>query len=67
LDCTVLKDLPPRGLLTPREAADFFRVTPRTVYLWIDRGDLEAVRIAGSMRIPKAEILRILCQEESTT
>jgi len=54
------KDLPARSLLTPAEVAEFFRVSPKTIYSWIDIGYLGARRFHGSVRIPVVEIIRIV-------
>jgi excisionase family DNA binding protein len=48
-------------LLTAREAATQLHVTPRTVYLWIQAGKLQAVRISERVtRIPASEVARLL-------
>ena len=40
-----------KGFYTPHEVAAFFGVTPQTVYSWIWRGRLPAVKI-GQWKIP---------------
>ena len=44
--------------LTAREVAEIFRITPHTVYSWIKRGDLAAVQLGGSWRIPQSQFER---------
>ncbi len=39
-----------------REVAEHFRLSPRTIYRLIERGELAATRIGGSQRIPASEI-----------
>jgi len=38
-------------MLTVREVAERLRVSPATVYRWVRRGKLEALRIGGTTRI----------------
>lgn len=59
LSSSDFSDLPARSLVTIPEAADFFRVSPKTMYSWVDRGYIGARRFGGSLRIPVAEIIRI--------
>ena len=40
----------PVRLLTPKEAADFLSVSPRTIKRLVSEGDLTAVRVRNSMR-----------------
>jgi excisionase family DNA binding protein len=48
-------------MITPREAAQRLQVTPRTIYLWIRAGKLDAVRISERVtRIPTSEVERLL-------
>jgi excisionase family DNA binding protein len=42
-------------LLTVDETADLARVTRGTIYRWARAGVIPAVRIGGSLRIPRAE------------
>jgi excisionase family DNA binding protein len=53
-------DLPPRSLLTPTECADFFRVSRQTIYFWIDQGILHGQKFGGVVRVPTAEVLRVI-------
>lgn len=41
---------------TPSEVAGTFRVTRRTVYTMIARGDLPAARVGGQWRIPRRAV-----------
>ena len=44
--------------LTAREVAEIFRITQHTVYSWIKSGDLAAVQVGGSWRIPQSQFER---------
>lgn len=50
---------PPR-LLTVTETADLARVAKTTVYRWIRAGELPAIRLGGSIRIPRDELEDLL-------
>jgi excisionase family DNA binding protein len=39
-------------LLTPKQVAAIFTVSVQTIYRWIAAGDLEAVRVGETYRIP---------------
>jgi excisionase family DNA binding protein len=43
---------PPPDYLTTAEAAALYRVNERTIRRWIAAGELEALRIGGTVRIP---------------
>jgi excisionase family DNA binding protein len=47
---------PPSDLLTPKQVAHDFGVTPRTVLKWIDSGHLEAFRIGRAIRISRVQL-----------
>jgi excisionase family DNA binding protein len=52
-----------RQLVTPREAAEFLRLSERSVRRLIDAGVLRAYRVGGpgaSLRIDRAELLDAL-------
>lgn len=52
-----MTDLPDKTLLRVEEVADFFSVTNRTIYLWIEHGHLEAERTPGrSIRILRESV-----------
>ena len=55
-----MTDLPDKPLLRADEAALFFRVTRKTVYLWVQEGKLEGHKIHGVLRIPRAAVLRLI-------
>lgn len=49
----------PQPPATKAEAAVALQVSPRTIDRLIARGQLEAIRVGGSVRIPRAELVRI--------
>ena len=51
---------PDRRLLTEREVADIFTVSPRTVRRWATAGELTAIRIGGVTRYREAEVLNVI-------
>lgn len=53
-------DLTDRLALTVRESASVLGVGRDAVYNAINRGDLRAVRLGGSLLVPRAELERIL-------
>jgi len=54
-----LKKLTNKDLFRPDEVASYFSVTKKTVYLWVEVGILEAVKVGGVLRIPKSAIIAI--------
>jgi excisionase family DNA binding protein len=42
-------------MLTVEEVADRLKVTPRTVYRWIDDGKLKALKIGGVVRVTEED------------
>jgi len=58
-----------RRLLTEREVADIFTVSPRTVRRWATAGELTAIRIGGVTRYREAEVLNVIgpTNEEGAT
>jgi excisionase family DNA binding protein len=49
--------LPPKPLLRVSEVADYFDVTERTVYLWIQNGHLQTIQTPrGQWRITRESI-----------
>jgi excisionase family DNA binding protein len=42
-------------MLTVEEVANRLKVTPRTVYRWIDEGKLKSLKIQGVVRITEEE------------
>jgi len=56
-----MKYLPEKDLYRPDEVAAYFSVTRKTIYQWIEKGKLKAVRIANNqLRIQREEILEII-------
>jgi excisionase family DNA binding protein len=53
-----LEDAP--DVLTVPEAAHYLRIGRNAAYEAVQRGELYAVRIGGSLRVPKAAVLRML-------
>jgi excisionase family DNA binding protein len=52
-----MSDLPDKNLFRVGEVADFFSVTDRTVYLWIEHGHLETEATpAGQIRITRDSV-----------
>ena len=47
---------PPVQFLTLSEAADFLRVSHRTLYRWVQEGKLKRFRVGNTTRIPRAAI-----------
>lgn len=47
-------------LLTIAEVAEQLRVDVSTVYRWTTAGTLDAVRFAGSVRVPADELSRFI-------
>jgi excisionase family DNA binding protein len=52
--------LPDKELLRPDEVAKYLSVTRKTVYLWVDSGILEAVRVCKLLRIRRTEVEKLL-------
>jgi len=53
-------ELPAKTLFTPREVADFFSVTTRTIYNWCEEGKLKYAKVGGVIRIYRFSIIEIL-------
>lgn len=47
-------------MLTVEEVAERLKVTPRTVYRWINEGKLKALKIQGIVRITEETYLNFL-------
>ena len=41
---------------TPEEIAQKFKVKKRTVYFWVRKGKLKAVKLGSLLRIPKSSM-----------
>ena len=48
------------ALLTVPEVAQFARVSPASIYRLINRGEIPAVRIGGSLRVRRADLFEYL-------
>jgi len=54
---TEIPDLPERPTLRVGEVADYYGVTTRTVYLWIEHGHLETVKTPmGQWRVTRESL-----------
>ena len=42
--------------LTPQEVADLLKVTRRTVYRWIESGELPVIRFGSAYRITDSDL-----------
>ena len=51
-------------LLSPQQFADKIAVSRWTIYAWIQEGRIEAIKLGRLVRIPEAELERII--EEGT-
>lgn len=52
-----MNDLPDKTLLRVEEVADYFSVTNRTIYLWLENNKLKEVRTPGkSIRITRQSV-----------
>lgn len=63
-----MTDLPDRPLLRVDEVAEYWSISVRTVYLWIEHGHLEKIKTkSGATRITRASVLacRILNRTET--
>jgi excisionase family DNA binding protein len=57
--------MPPTKLLKVPEAAEMLALSPKTVWQWIGERRFAVVRLGRAVRVPLAEIERLL--EEGTT
>jgi len=54
-------ELPNKKLFRPDELAEIFGVSKQTVYLWIETGELEVVRIGKkTIRIKRSEAMKMV-------
>jgi excisionase family DNA binding protein len=51
---------PEQPFLTVKELAELLRVSRRTAYLLVQSGQMPSVRVGGSIRIPRAALVRQL-------
>ena len=47
------------GLMTVREAAEFLRLSPSTLYTLMDHGELAFVKFGRSRRIPRRGVVEL--------
>lgn len=60
-----LIDLPDKKLFTPSDVSRHLCISVATVYQWIDKGQLKAVRIGNKMiRIKRADVVEIISRFE---
>ena len=50
-----MKTLPEKELLRPEEVADFWSVSVKTIYRWIDLGIIPAEKKGGTVRVRRVE------------
>lgn len=48
-----------RHFYTPREVAEYLAVSTASVYRWAASGEIQSIRVAGTVRIPAAELARL--------
>lgn len=54
-------EFPDKELLRPDELAAIFRVSKQVIYLWIETGELDAVRIGKkTLRVKKRDAMKIV-------
>lgn len=51
----MMKTLPEKELLRPEEVADFWSVSVKTIYRWIDLGIIPAEKKGGTVRVRRVE------------
>lgn len=57
--------LPDKELLRPDEVAEYFSLSVKTIYRWIDEGKLDAIKIGEkTLRIPH-EAVKVLKKDIS--
>lgn len=49
--------LPNKPFFRPESVAEYYDVNVKTVYGWIDQGKMDAVKVGGSIRIPRHAII----------
>ena len=54
-----MSELPRKDLFRPDEVAEYFSVSAKTIYLWIDQGKLKAEKIVGTVRVLRGSILQL--------
>lgn len=51
---------PEERLLTVREVAEYLRLSPRTVRLWLQTGKLRGLRVGGRWRVRESDLVEFL-------
>lgn len=46
-------------MVSVKQAAEIFSVTKRTIFRWIENGQIKAIKIGRTVRIPDEEIDRL--------
>ena len=44
------------SIMTVKEAADYMRVKPRSIYNWVEKGQLTPLRVGDDLRFEKTEL-----------
>ena len=52
-----MKKLIDKDLFRVDEVSEYFSITKKTVYILIENGNLEAVKIGGSIRIKRQSVI----------
>jgi excisionase family DNA binding protein len=53
-------------LLTPREAADYMAVAPRTIKEWLRKGELTGLKVKNMWRIRKSDLEQFIHHGDPT-
>ena len=53
---------PSLPLLTVKQAAEFLAVAPRTIYIWVQLGRLDCVRIGRLVRFEPSSLQRFVAE-----
>ncbi len=64
---TSLDGLPKKALYTPREVAEYFRVSVSAIYKWRDEGKIKGLKISNkALRIPRREVMEIIVLSQTS-
>ncbi len=53
-------DLPDKLFFKPADLAVLFDVKIKTVYSWCQTGQVDSIKIAGTLRIPRAAVIEAM-------
>lgn len=53
--------------VTIREAGEYLRISPRTVYRWLKQGTLKCFRVGSTTRIPLSDLDRLIAENTGQT